>query len=239
MACGQCQSGAANVFGERAARRRLERYRAKGPGGTTRMLLDALRAEGVAGLTLLDIGGGIGAIGFELLGAGVATATEVELSPAYVLAARDEAERQGVADRYACRAGDFVALADDLPARGLRAAGPGPVHGDFVALADDLPAAGIVTLDRVICRYPDMPALVGQSAVKAARLYGAVYPRDVWWVRAIRVVANVGLRVTRNPLRLFIHRTAAVEAVVRGGGLVPLFHRDAGYWQVVVYGRPT
>jgi magnesium-protoporphyrin O-methyltransferase len=215
MACGQCQSGAANVFGERAARRRLERYRAKGPGGTTRMLLDALRAEGVAGLTLLDIGGGIGAIGFELLGAGVATATEVELSPAYVLAARDEAERQGVADRYACRAGDFVALADDLP------------------------AAGIVTLDRVICRYPDMPALVGQSAVKAARLYGAVYPRDVWWVRAIRVVANVGLRVTRNPLRLFIHRTAAVEAVVRGGGLVPLFHRDAGYWQVVVYGRPT
>jgi magnesium-protoporphyrin O-methyltransferase len=215
MACGQCQSGAANVFGERAARRRLERFRAKGPGGTTRMLLDALRAEGVAGLTLLDIGGGIGAIGFELLGAGVATATEVELSPAYVLAARDEAERQGVADRYACRAGDFVALADDLP------------------------AAGIVTLDRVICRYPDMPALVGQSAVKAARLYGAVYPRDVWWVRAIRVVANVGLRVTRNPLRLFIHRTAAVEAVVRGGGLVPLFHRDAGYWQVVVYGRPT
>jgi magnesium-protoporphyrin O-methyltransferase len=215
MACGQCQSGAANVFGERAARRRLERYRAKGPGGTTRMLLDALRAEGVAGLTLLDIGGGIGAIGFELLGAGVATATEVELSPAYVLAARDEAERQGVADRYACRAGDFVALADDLP------------------------AAGIVTLDRVICRYPDMPALVGQSAVKAARLYGAAYPRDVWWVRAIRVVANVGLRVTRNPLRLFIHRTAAVEAVVRGGGLVPLFHRDAGYWQVVVYGRPT
>lgn len=197
MACGQCQSGAANVFGERAARRRLERFRAKGPGGTTRMLLDALRAEGVAGLTLLDIGGGIGAIGFELLGAGVATATEVELSPAYVLAARDEAERQGVADRYACRAGDFVALADDLP------------------------AAGIVTLDRVICRYPDMPALVGQSAVKAARLYGAVYPRDVWWVRAIRVVANVGLRVTRNPLRLFIHRTAAVEAVVRGGGLIP------------------
>jgi magnesium-protoporphyrin O-methyltransferase len=179
------------------------------------MLLDALRAEGVAGLTLLDIGGGIGAIGLELLKAGVAAATEVEASLAYVAAARDEAARQGVGDRYACRAGDFVALADDLP------------------------AAGIVTLDRVICCYPDMPALVGQSAAKAARLYGAVYPRDVWWVRAIRIAANVGLRATRNPLRLFVHPTAAVDTVIRGGGLVPRFHRDAGYWQVVVYARPT
>src|SRR5262249_59124568 len=107
------------------------------------------------------------------------------------------------------------------------------------ALAEDIPAAGIVTLDRVICCYPDMLALVGQSVAKAVKLYGAVYPRDTWWVRAIRTVANLALRLLRNPLRLFIHPTAAVDAVIRGSGLAPRFHRDVGYWQVVVSARPA
>jgi magnesium-protoporphyrin O-methyltransferase len=179
------------------------------------MLLDALTAEGVEGLSLLDIGGGIGAISFELLKSGITAATEVDASPAFVTSARAEAAREGVADRVDCRAGDFVALAADLP------------------------AAGIVTLDRVICCYPDMDALVGQSASKAARLYGAVYPRDTWWTRAARSLANLTFRLLRNPLRLHIHRTATVDALIRGHGLEPRFHRDAGFWQVTVYARPA
>jgi hypothetical protein len=214
MTCSHCQSGGANVFGKRQVQGQLKRYHKKGPDKTTRMLLDALAAEGVEGLTLLDIGGGFGAIGLELLKSGVTAATEVEASPAYVAAAQAEATRQEVVDRLEC------------------------LEGDFVALATDISAAGIVTLDRVICCYPDMPALVGQSAAKAAKLYGAVYPRDTWWVRALRTVANLSLRLLRNPLRLFIHPTAAVDAVIRGSGLAPRFHRDAGYWQVVIYARP-
>jgi magnesium-protoporphyrin O-methyltransferase len=213
MACSECAGGGANVFGKRQVEGNLRRYRKRGPDKTTQMLLDALVAEGVEGLTLLDIGGGIGAIALELLKAGVTAATEVETSPAFVAAARDEAERQGVTDRIARR------------------------EGDFVALAADTPAAGVVTLDRVICCYPDMQALVGRSAARATRLYGAVYPRDTWWVRALRTLANPALRLLRVPLRLYIHRTAAVDAAIRGQGLVPRYHRNAGYWQVVVYGR--
>jgi magnesium-protoporphyrin O-methyltransferase len=215
MTCSQCQGGGANVFGERQAERQLKRYRQRGPDRTTRMLLDALAAEGVDGLSLLDIGGGIGAISFELLKSGITAATEVDASPAYVAIASAEAAREGVTDRVECRAGDFVALAADLP------------------------NAGIVTLDRVICCYPDMDALVGLSASKAARLYGAVYPRDIWWTRAARSLANVTFRLLRNPLRLHIHRTAVVDACISGHGLVPRFHRDAGFWQVVVYTRPA
>jgi magnesium-protoporphyrin O-methyltransferase len=213
MACSQCQRGGANVFGKRQVQGQLKRYHKKGPDKTTRMLLDALVAEGVEGLTLLDIGGGFGAIGLELLKSGVTAATEVEVSPAYVAAAHAEATRQEVSDRLECR------------------------EGDFVALAADIPAAGIVTLDRVICCYPDMPALVSQSAAKAARLFGAVYPRDTWWVRAYKTVVNLSLRLLRSPLRLFIYRTPAVDAVICGSGLAPRFHCDAGYWQVVVYAR--
>jgi magnesium-protoporphyrin O-methyltransferase len=108
-----------------------------------------------------------------------------------------------------------------------------------VALAAALPPAGFVSRDRVICCYPDMPELVGQSAAKAGKLYGVVYPRDTWWVRAIRTLANLVLPLLRCPLRLYIHPTAAVDAVVRGSGLAPRFQRDVGYWQVAVYARPA
>jgi hypothetical protein len=215
MACGQCQCGGANVFGKRQAEWQLKRYLKRGPDKTTRVLLDALAAEGIEGLTLLDVGGGVGAISLELLKIGVASAIEVEASPAYVTLARAEAARQGITDRFECQ------------------------QGDFVAVAPDIPAAGIVTLDRVICCYPDMPALVGQSAAKATKLYGAVYPRDLWWVRALKTLANPMLRLLRNPLRLYVHPTTAVDAVIRDSGLAPRFHRNLGYWQVVVYARPA
>ena len=58
MPCSGCQGGA-NVFGEGEARSQIKRYRRKGPSKNTRILLDALRREGIEGLTLLDIGGGI------------------------------------------------------------------------------------------------------------------------------------------------------------------------------------
>ena len=213
MACSQCQCGTANMFGKREAERRLKRYRRQGPDATTQMSLDALTAEGVEGLSLLDIGGGVGAIALELLKNGVTSATEIDASPAYVTVARAEAEQRHLADRLQCR------------------------EGDFVALAEDVPAAGIVTLDRVICCYPDMNALVGRSAAKAGRLYGAVYPRDVWWVRVVRTMTNMGARLVRNPLRLYIHSPAEIDAVLRSHGLLPRYNRDAGYWQVMVYAR--
>src|SRR3989304_4688720 len=98
MSCAQCQ-GIERMFDRRAAERELRQYRAAGPGGTTRLLIDALKAEGVAGLTLLDIGGGVGAIQHELLRAGARSATAVDASSAYLDAARAEGARLGAGGR--------------------------------------------------------------------------------------------------------------------------------------------
>ena len=106
-----------------------------------------------------------------------------------------------------------------------------------MALAPELSSAGIVTLDRVICCYPDMRALVGRSAAKAGKLYGAVYPRDRWWLRPAVTPANLLLRLLRRPIRFYVHRTAEVDALIRDQGLAPRFHRNAGFWQVAIYAR--
>jgi len=93
--CRQCE-GLENVFDDGTAKSDLESYRREGPAKTTRLLLDHLRGAGVDGLTLLDIGGGVGAI---LVASGVRATVDVDASRAYLAAARSEAARRGYAGR--------------------------------------------------------------------------------------------------------------------------------------------
>jgi hypothetical protein len=214
MDCCQCK-GIETLFNEKEARNKLRAYRKDGPSKTTRMLIEALKelSQGIEGMTLLDIGGGVGAIQHELLRAGVKSATGVDASTSYVKAAREEAERQGHADRVSYH------------------------HANFVDIAPQIPPADIVTLDRVICCYHDVQTLVGLSVAKAGRLYGLVYPRDTWWMRAAIFTGNLYFRVARNPFRTFVHRTQAVDNLVRENMFQQRFYKTSGPWQVVVYGR--
>jgi magnesium-protoporphyrin O-methyltransferase len=212
MSCCQCQ-GIETFFDNKNATKELRQYREKGPDKTTRMLIEALEAEGVGRKTLLDIGGGIGAIQHELLAVGVSSATSVEASPAYIEVAKEETERQGRIDLVSYH------------------------YGNFVDLATDIAPADIVTLDRVICCYDDMQALVGLSSARANKLYGAVYPRDTWWTKIGFAIINFGLRVRGNPFRIFVHSTGAVDGLVRDNGLERRFYQKTAMWQVVVYAR--
>ncbi|MFQ5921206.1 MAG: hypothetical protein ACE5M4_00035 [Anaerolineales bacterium] len=53
------------------------------------------------GCTLLDIGGGVGAIQHALLSAGASTATAVEASTAFAKVAEDEARELGWSEQVA------------------------------------------------------------------------------------------------------------------------------------------
>lgn len=206
--------GHQEAFGEKTAARDLRRYRRKGPRKTTRQLLEALRERGLDQATVLDIGGGVGAIEHELLDGGASRAQAVDASRAYLRAAREEAERRGHADRLEQHAGDFVELADSVE------------------------AADVVTLDRVICCYPDVDALVSLSAARARRLYGVVYPRDTRFVRFGFRVFNLVMRLMPGcDFQAFVHRTSRVDSLVRESGLEPSFRGGGGVWQVVVYAR--
>ena len=145
------------MFDALSARRELTAYRRSGPTGSTRRLIDAIKAAGVEGASVLDVGGGVGVVGFELLAAGAERLTDVDAARAYVALARREAKRRGLEERATFH------------------------HGDFVGLADEIEAADIVTLDRVVCCYGDWAALVGRSVEHARRIYGLVYPNDRWW----------------------------------------------------------
>jgi hypothetical protein len=54
MSCCQCQ-GIETYFNRKSVAKDLKQYRKEGPAKTTRMLIDALKAEGIKEMTLLDI----------------------------------------------------------------------------------------------------------------------------------------------------------------------------------------
>ena len=204
-----------SFYNEKKAASELRKYREKGPIPSTKALIDALTAEGVVGATVLDIGGGIGAVQHELLAAGAAHVTSVDASASYLEVAREEARRRGVEDRVTYR------------------------HGDFVEVAESVPRADIVTLDRVLNVYPDWKRLVELSAARAQRLYGLVYPRNTPLVRFVIVVMNMVLRLGREPVRAAIRPADEIERIARENGLVPHAVEDVGpAWRVLVYRRP-
>lgn len=212
MVCPQCV-GVEKLFNEKYAQRELKRYQRKGPVKTTRLLIEAIREEGVEDCSLLDIGGGIGAIQLELFESGLGSATDVDAASAYLKTARDEAERRGFADRIEYRLGDFVEEADDID------------------------PADIVTLDRVICCYPDMQKLVSLSAAKAGKIYGLVYPRLNLVMRLARPLINLQCRIKRSPFRFYLHSPAEVDRILRDCGFKRLCESRTPLWQIVVFVR--
>ena len=199
------------VFDKDLAEDDLARIRRRGPARTTRWLLEAIQARGVGGRTLLDIGGGVGAIQHQLLSRGLKTAIHVDASSGYLKVARKEARRLGLEDRVSFH------------------------HGNFVDLAPEIPPADIVTLDRVICCFDDMPELVASSASKARSLYGLVYPRNAWWANLAVGLLNLWRRFRKDDFRIFNHSARRVESILGEHGLSRTFHRVTLFWQVALF----
>jgi SAM-dependent methyltransferase len=210
-ACG-CDPLAA-VFDRRTAERDRVRYHRSGPDRTTRLLLDMIGRHRVGGATLLDIGGGIGVIDRELLTAGAGHAVLVEASPSYLRVARQEAREAKILDRI-----EFV-------------------EGDFIRRAEEVGVADIVTLDRAVCCYPDVEALVSLSAARASWLYGLVVPRDRWIVRLALPLLNLGSFLRRRAYRFYAHPNARIDALAAANGLQPRLEGGTFIWRVVVYDR--
>ena len=193
-------------FSEKLAARDLKRYQQKGPGPTTRLMRDCIVGAGAARGHVLDVGGGVGALSFELLDRGVAEATIVDASSAYTAAAQREAR----------------ALA--------RARAMHIVHADFLAAADSLPTVDIVTLDRVVCCYPSYAPLLTEAMRHSTRYVALSYPRDFW--RGVVGMENLARRFSGNPFRSFVHRASAMAELAARHGFTLRCRKHTIAWQV-------
>ena len=212
MSCHHCLK-IEHHFDEAKVKKELHDYHSNGVIETTRLLIEALKRQEINGMTLLDIGGGIGGLQFALLQEGVQHAISVEASSAFLQVAKEEAKRQGFYEAI-----EFH-------------------HGDFVSLATSLPGVDIVTLDRTICCFDDMPALVNASLDKTAKFYGLVYPKASWWQK-LSHVAQVLLGIFKtDAFTMYYHNPEAVDELIRSHGFSQCFFQNVNDWLVVVYKR--
>ena len=198
------------LFSRKSAARDLRRYRERGLNGTSREL--AALAGDVQGASVLDVGGGIGAIELELLEAGAARATNIELSGGYEEAAGELIAERGLEGRVDRRVGDFVTA--------------------------DVEPLDVVVLQRVVCCYPDADALVGTAADHTKRTLLLTYPQERVWMRAGLRLINAWLRLTRCGFRTYVHPVAAIVTSAETRGLrLERLERHGLLWESAVFAR--
>lgn len=201
------------IFSEKNARSDAQSYRSKGLDPTSLRIVDYLKQRGVEGRTLLEVGGGVGAIQIELLKAGVTRAISVELTPTYEQVALELLREAGLEGRVERKVTDFAQSA-----------------GEF-AVAD------IVIMNRVICCYPDMPVLAGAAADHTGEVLVMSFPKQTWWTRALLALGNLALRITRRQFQVFIHPPAQILAEAERHGLHKALDTPGRFWEVAAAQR--
>ena len=182
-------------------------YRKRGLDATAQRMVGFLEQEGIAGATVLEIGGGVGEIHLELLRRGAERAVNLELSPAYDADAARLAREAGVQDRVERRLHDIA------------------VDPDAIAPAD------VVVLHRVVCCYPDYERLLGAAAAHARRALVFSHPRRNLISRLVVGAENLGFRLLRREFRVFAHPPEAMLAVLREQGMAPRFAERGFAWE--------
>lgn len=201
------------LFSRKSAERDAKAYRKKGLSKPARSIVDGLTSRGITGASVLEVGGGAGAIQVELLTAGAGRVVNVDLSPEWEQSAAALLAERGLTGRVERRIGDFVAVADEV---------------------ED---SDLVVLHRVICCYPDWQTLLGLAVSKARKAVALTFPRDYWGPRAVISVENFLRRVRGQEFRAFVHPARRMLELAGNAGFTVTSDASTLTWRTVVLHR--
>lgn len=201
------------MFTGREASRVARAFRRRGLPKPADRLVGAIRDRGVDGASVLEVGGGLGHVHVALLEAGATHAINVDLSASWEDEARALLAERGLADRVDRRIADFVDAADDLP------------------------DADVVVMHRVVCCYPDMPALLRAGAGRALRLIAVTVPREAWWTKMVVGLENAFMAARRRAFRAYVHPRRAMRGVLADEGFALVDVRTGFVWSTMVFER--
>jgi SAM-dependent methyltransferase len=208
-------TGYRTIFGEKAAEREARRYRRKGLTGSARWLLHALTDAGVSEASVLEIGGGIGALQIELLNAGAAHATNVEIIDTYEATAAALIAEHGIGGQVERQIADFAEHADMTP------------------------TADIVIMHRVICCYPNPDALMTAACDQTRDRVAITIPRQAWWVKLGFATMNAWFRLRRIAFQAYVHPPDSILEVAASRDFHTTHHERESFWESIVLQQRT
>ena len=189
--------------------------------GVTRDLIEALGRSRLEGRTVLDLGCGTGDLALATLARGAARATGVDLGSGAIEGARALARERMVQDRSTFQVGDAA-----------------KIH---------LEEHDVVLLNRVLCCYPEVDALLENSLHAARQVFAFTAPPSSGiagvFARVETRLANMIFRLRDRKFRgfrVYVHDLAAVDRRVRQAGFRPTVEgRRRLVWQLAIYERAT
>jgi magnesium-protoporphyrin O-methyltransferase len=215
MTCKHC-CGADQLFDLKGAEKALKKYRKRGLTTVSRRLFSALFDDReMKEKTLLDIGGGIGALQWEFLKSGGRRTYSVDASSGYQQVAASYALEKNLIEQV-----NFVL-------------------GDFTDHADQIPTVDFVTLDKVLCCYPDYGILLDLSLLRCRESIAISYPLGGLIAKFITKFTHLYLMLKKNPFRTYIHSPKEIEKRILSHGFKRSSRRVFFPWHIQVYSRSS
>jgi cyclopropane fatty-acyl-phospholipid synthase-like methyltransferase len=189
----------------------LEKKRSRG-----RALADAIEAGGIGGLSVLEIGSGVGELARELVRRGAKTVDGIDLSPESVRIATAATEEEGLAEVVTFT----VANGATVP----------------------LTRHDVVVLDRVICCYPNAFELLSHTTSAAGRIYAFKLPhyegllRKIIWKIAF-AAENSYHALRRRGFRAYLHDVDRIDKWLKDAGFSMTERFSRRGWLHAVYVR--
>jgi len=210
MNCTYC-CGADKLFDLRGAQKEMKKYKRKGANKSTKKLLELLFHQNTNEKTLLDIGGGIGAIQWEFLEQGGKNTLDVDASNGYLEVAKSYAKEHNYMEKVRFLSGDLVEKAGEIDAY------------DFV------------TLDKVVCCYPDYESLLALALKKCKSTIALTFPMGGPISKFIAQMEEVYYYFKDISFGTYIHSPGDIEKFVHSKGFKTVRKTISFPWHVQIY----
>jgi len=202
--------GADLLFDEKTAIKQYKSYLKKGPSRVSKRIIGQME-KGPLGDSLIDVGGGIGAIQWWFLQNGGEKSYGIDASSGYSHLAKEHASKNNYE-----KSTQFLI-------------------GDFVDQKNLLPQVDHVTMDKVICCYPDYNAIIDLACQKATKSISLSYPMDGWIADAFRAIGVLVIKLKGIPFKPYIHRVSSLRSTFEKNGF-KLKEQDLAFpWHVETY----
>jgi 2-polyprenyl-3-methyl-5-hydroxy-6-metoxy-1,4-benzoquinol methylase len=155
----------------------------------------------------------VGALHLTLLREGAEQATGIDISAGMIENARELADTFGVASRAQYTVGDFVAMADEIQ------------------------DADVTFLDKFVCCYEDVDALVKASTAKTKRLYALSHPKENLMMELVFKTQIVLAKLFKWKFHPYWHDWKKLREDIERRGFELTYSGSTPMWQVLVFRR--
>ena len=212
MTCTHC-CDTNKIFEKKKAEKELNLYIRKGPKGATKKFLKALSRITKRDKTLLDIGGGIGIIQWEFLKEQARSTTDIDAAGGYLDVARTVAREFKYLEKT-----NFI-------------------QEDFNDVAADLDKYDFVTLDKVVCCYPDYEKILLNATAKSNGYVALSYPISNLFSKLLNGVGRLYFLIKKSEFKTYIHPSKKVEQLIVNQGFRLHYKGISFPWNVQVFER--